>query len=111
MLHLNHTSGSFSAHPGNANLAELGIGTNDRARRPDIVLEAEKIIGTVHLALGDNRSMGGESAAPFHVDFVLWGPSLELTLPDGSTRRVMVRRLGAGADRRSRKEYPLLPPD
>ena len=41
------------------NLAELGIGTNDKASRPDNVLEAEKILGTIHLALGDNTGFGG----------------------------------------------------
>ena len=38
----------------NRNIAELGIGTNDRATRPDNILEAEKILGTIHIALGDN---------------------------------------------------------
>ncbi|RME31070.1 MAG: hypothetical protein D6793_12635 [Thermoflexia bacterium] len=60
------------------NLAELGIGVNPNARRPDNVLEAEKIRGTVHLALGDNAHMGGTVAADFHEDFVV--PQAELVL-------------------------------
>lgn len=60
------------------NLAELGIGVNPNARRPDNVLEAEKIRGTVHLALGDNAHMGGTVAADFHEDFVV--PQAELIL-------------------------------
>lgn len=60
------------------NLAELGIGVNPNARRPDNVLEAEKIRGTVHLAIGDNAHMGGVVAADFHEDFVV--PQAELIL-------------------------------
>ncbi|HYQ48726.1 MAG TPA: hypothetical protein VEP69_06635, partial [Thermodesulfovibrionales bacterium] len=32
----------------NRNIAEFGIGTNNRAKRPDNILESEKILGTVH---------------------------------------------------------------
>lgn len=60
------------------NLAELGIGTNPNARRPDNVLEAEKIKGTVHLALGNNSFMGGKVRADFHQDFVIPEPDLTL---------------------------------
>ena len=52
------------------NLAELGIGTNPNARKPDNVLEAEKIKGTVHVAIGDNIHMGGTVEADLHDDFV-----------------------------------------
>ncbi|GAB4536336.1 MAG: aminopeptidase [Anaerolineae bacterium] len=52
------------------NLAELGVGTNPNARKPDNVLEAEKIKGTVHIAIGDNIHMGGRVEADLHDDFV-----------------------------------------
>jgi len=60
------------------NLAELGIGTNPNACRPDNVLEAEKIKGTVHIAIGDNAHMGGRVEADFHEDFVQPQPDLYL---------------------------------
>jgi aminopeptidase len=60
------------------NLAELGIGTNPNAKRPDNVLEAEKIKGTVHLAIGDSSHMGGQVAADLHEDFVIPEPDLLL---------------------------------
>ncbi len=59
------------------NIAELGVGTNDRATRADNILESEKILGTVHIALGDNSSFGGEVRVPFHQDFVFFSPTLE----------------------------------
>ena len=58
------------AYVARRNLAELGVGTNPNARRPDNVLEAEKIKGTVHIAIGDSIHMGGTVAADLHEDFV-----------------------------------------
>lgn len=60
------------------NIAELGIGTNDKAKRPDNILESEKILGTVHIALGDNSSFGGNVRTPFHQDFIFFQPTLKL---------------------------------
>jgi aminopeptidase len=60
------------------NLAELGIGTNPKARRTDITIEAEKIKGTVHIGIGDNSHMGGKVAADYHQDFVVPKPDLYL---------------------------------
>lgn len=60
------------------NLAELGIGTNPNAVKPDNVLESEKIRGTVHLAIGDNIHMGGKVESDLHDDFVQ--PDVDLIL-------------------------------
>jgi leucyl aminopeptidase (aminopeptidase T) len=68
-------------HRARRNLAELGIGTNPNARRPDNVLEAEKIKGTVHIGIGDNIHMGGLVEADSHEDFVQ--PQADLIL-DGT---------------------------
>ncbi len=59
------------------NVAELGIGTNDKATRPDNILETEKILGTVHIALGDNAGFGGTVSVPFHQDFIFYRPTME----------------------------------
>lgn len=60
------------------NLAELGIGTNDKARVTGVILEDEKIYGTVHIALGSNDTFGGTVAAGIHVDGVMRRPLLKL---------------------------------
>jgi len=73
----------FAASSKNRNIAELGIGTNDRASRPDNILEAEKILGTVHVALGDNSGFGGTVSTPFHEDYVFYRPTLTALLPGG----------------------------
>jgi len=76
--------GKLKEHSDNGNIAELGIGTNPLALRPDNILESEKILGTVHIAFGDNSSFGGTVSTPFHQDFVYFKPTVELTLKDGS---------------------------
>ena len=60
------------------NVAELGIGTNDKAKICGSVLEDEKVMGTVHMAIGDNKSMGGVVSVPSHLDGILSKPTLEI---------------------------------
>lgn len=79
----------FAESDKNRNIAELGIGTNDRAKRPDNILEAEKILGTIHIAFGDNSGFGGTVSTPFHEDYVFYHPTLTAILPDG-TRKVLL---------------------
>ena len=52
------------------NCAELGIGANQKASKADNVLEAEKILGTVHIAIGDSSHVGGVNESDLHEDFV-----------------------------------------
>ena len=58
------------------NCAELGIGTNPNARRRDNVLEAEKIKGTIHIAIGDNSYLGGLISSDIHEDFIVDKPDV-----------------------------------
>ena len=73
----------------NRNIAELGIGTNNKASRPDNILESEKISGTIHIALGDNSSFGGKVSTPFHQDFVFFRPSVKLISATGRERSLL----------------------
>jgi len=81
--------GKFAENANCRNIAELGIGTNDRASRPDNVLEAEKILGTIHIALGDNTGFGGTVSAPFHEDYVFYQPTLTAIMADGRKRVIL----------------------
>ena len=60
------------------NLAELGVGPNDRARLTGNVLEDEKILGTVHVAFGASAGIGGTVSVPIHLDVVVPDASLEV---------------------------------
>ncbi len=58
------------------NVAELGVGTNDRARLTGLVLEDEKILGTAHVAFGASAGIGGTISVPIHLDVVVLNASL-----------------------------------
>lgn len=78
----------LAAHAAARNLAELGVGTNEKAKPCDSILESEKILGTVHLAMGDNAGFGGEVSVPFHQDFIVYQPTLVLKSSVGETKLV-----------------------
>jgi len=63
---------------GARNIAEFGIGTNDSAKLSGILLEDEKVMGTVHLALGNNITMGGTFNVPIHLDGIIKKPTVYL---------------------------------
>ena len=73
----------------NRNIAELGIGTNNAAKRPDNILESEKILGTIHIALGDNSSFGGNINTPFHQDFLFFKPTVTLIYKDKTRKDIL----------------------
>ncbi len=58
------------------NVAEFGVGTNDRARLTGVILEDEKVMGTIHIAFGDNKSMGGSVGVASHLDGLITHPTV-----------------------------------
>ena len=69
----------LDAHgPLGRNLAELGVGTNDRATLTGNTLEDEKILGTAHVAFGASAGIGGTVTVPVHQDVVVLEPSLRI---------------------------------
>ena len=53
------------------NVAELGVGTNEKAELTGNVLEDEKILGTAHVAFGASAAIGGTVQVPVHLDCVV----------------------------------------
>jgi leucyl aminopeptidase (aminopeptidase T) len=64
--------------PDATSVAELGIGTNEKATMTENVLEAEKILGTVHVAFGASAAIGGTVQVPVHLDCVVSTPDVQL---------------------------------
>jgi leucyl aminopeptidase (aminopeptidase T) len=70
---------TLDAHgPLGRNLAEIGVGTNDRATVTGNILEDEKILGTTHIAFGASAGIGGTVTVPVHLDVVVFDPSLRI---------------------------------
>jgi len=79
----------FSKHPLARNIAEFGIGTNDKAKAGTTLLELEKVLGTIHIAIGDNSTFGGKVSVPLHTDFVFEHPTVDFTFSDGKTLQLL----------------------
>lgn len=57
-------------------VAEFGVGTNDKATLTGVILEDEKVMGTIHIAFGDNKSMGGTVRVASHLDGLVRNPTV-----------------------------------
>jgi len=64
------------------NVAEFGIGTNPGARIVGNILMDEKVYKTVHIAFGDNSTIGGNIRAGIHLDGIITRPTVYV---DGKT--------------------------
>ncbi|WP_445475069.1 aminopeptidase [Methanococcoides methylutens] len=62
--------------PDGRNIAELGIGINSAAMLIGVILEDEKVGGTIHIALGDNSTFGGDVTVDLHLDGIITTPKV-----------------------------------
>lgn len=58
------------------NIAEFGIGTNEKAKITGNILEDEKVVGTCHIALGNNVGFGGKTCVQLHLDGIIKNPTI-----------------------------------
>jgi leucyl aminopeptidase (aminopeptidase T) len=59
-------------------IAELGIGTNEATKLIGVSLEDEKMLGTVHVAIGRNTGLGGVNMSKIHLDFIITNPTFKV---------------------------------
>jgi hypothetical protein len=57
-------------------IAEFGIGTNKKASIVGSMICDEKVFGTVHIAIGANKHMGGKTQCYGHFDNVILKPTV-----------------------------------
>ena len=70
---------AFTQHGDSARvIAELGIGTNPLARLQGNIITDEKVLGTIHVAVGRSDFLGGKNVATTHIDGVVGQPTLEI---------------------------------
>ena len=72
----------LSADDGALNVAEFGIGTNKSATLIGNILMDEKVLGTAHVAFGNNLGFGGTNNSSIHIDVILMKPTIVI---DGNT--------------------------
>ena len=65
-----------AARQGRPDGGEFGIGTNNKAILTGIILEDEKVMGTIDIAFGDNKSMGGSVRVASHLDGLVKSPTV-----------------------------------
>lgn len=67
------------AHGDSKVIGEFGIGLNPEVNQPTgYVITDEKIIGSIHIALGENREFGGQNESSLHWDLVMMHPTVEV---------------------------------
>ncbi len=72
-------------------VGEFAFGINPKARFVKEFLEAEKILGTIHIAFGNNTDMpGGKNKSKNHMDFLVSKPTVKIFNKDGSSMDVLV---------------------
>lgn len=58
-------------------IGEFGIGINPKVNKAiGYLITDEKIIGTIHIAIGENRGMGGKNKSTLHWDMVMMRPDI-----------------------------------
>jgi leucyl aminopeptidase (aminopeptidase T) len=80
--------GVFKDFEGASCVCEIGIGVNPKARLIGNILEDEKVLGTAHVAFGNNTNFGGKIDAKVHLDGIIKNPTIlvdeELIAKEGS---------------------------
>lgn len=72
-------------------VGEFAFGINFKARFIEEFLEAEKMLGTIHVAFGNNSDMpGGKNESKNHMDFLISKPTVEVLNRDDSSINVLV---------------------
>jgi aminopeptidase len=88
--HLRRIKETFATDYWSDVVGEFAFGINPKARFIQEFLEAEKILGTVHVAFGDNTDMpGGKNPSKNHMDLLISDPTVKVTKEDGETVTIL----------------------
>ena len=60
------------------NIAELGVGLNPMSEMTGIMLDDEGVLGSAHIGIGTNITLGGTVKAACHYDLLCWRPTLTI---------------------------------
>jgi len=72
-------------------VGEFAFGINPKARFVEEFLEAEKMLGTIHIAFGNNSDMpGGKNQSRNHMDFLVSKPTVKIFNRDEPSIDILV---------------------
>ena len=87
---LKRVEGSLNTDDWSSVVGEFAFGINPKARFVEEFLEAEKMLGTIHIAFGNNSDMpGGKNLSKNHMDFLISKPTVRVLNKDGSSATVL----------------------
>jgi aminopeptidase len=88
--HLRRVKETFQTDDWADVVGEFAFGINPKARFVDEFLEAEKMLGTVHVAFGANTDMpGGKNPSKNHMDILFSEPTVTVTKKDGKRTTIL----------------------
>jgi leucyl aminopeptidase (aminopeptidase T) len=87
---LSRVRDSLNTDENSNTVGEFAFGINPKARFVDEFLEAEKILGTVHIAFGNNSDFpGGRNPSKNHLDLLMSKPTVKVLNKDNSIVTVL----------------------
>ena len=88
--HLRRINETFATDDWADVVGEFAFGINAKASFVEEFLEAEKILGTVHVAFGANTDMpGGNNPSKNHMDLLISDPTVKVTKENGKTVTIL----------------------
>jgi len=88
--HLRRVKETFETDDWSNVVGEFAFGINPKARFVRELLESEKILGTVHVAFGENMDMpGGKNQSKNHMDLLISDPTVTVTKENGETVTIL----------------------
>jgi len=88
--HLRRIEETFATDDWSDIVGEFAFGINPKARFVQEFLEAEKILGTVHVAFGANIDMpGGKNPSKNHMDLLISDPTVKVTKENRETVTIL----------------------
>jgi len=90
--HLQRVEDTFATDEWSDVVGEFAFGINPKARFIQEFLEAEKILGTIHVAFGENTDMpGGKNQSKNHMDLLISNPTVTVTKESGEKVTILHR--------------------
>jgi leucyl aminopeptidase (aminopeptidase T) len=88
--HLLRVKETFATDEWAGVVGEFAFGINTKATFVQEFLEAEKILGTIHVAFGANMDMpGGRNQSKNHMDLLISEPTVRVTKENGETVMIL----------------------